>query len=49
MIKSVADMAIEHELYIVINIAEKAYNERNQSIYYNTNVVFDKQGKIVAK
>ncbi|KAJ8944936.1 hypothetical protein NQ318_013084 [Aromia moschata] len=41
--------AYEHTMYVVVNLLEKANNENNETVYYNTNIVFDKTGTIVAK
>ncbi|KAG5873699.1 hypothetical protein JTB14_000874 [Gonioctena quinquepunctata] len=38
-----------HAIYVVVNLLEKTKNEKNKTLYYNTNVAFDKEGKIVGK
>ncbi|XP_018579998.1 vanin-like protein 1 [Anoplophora glabripennis] len=48
-LQKLSNAANEHSLYIVINLLEKARNENNDTIYYNTNIVFDVIGQIVAK
>lgn len=37
------------EIYVVINVIERAQNSSNATVYYNTNVVFDRKGAILAK
>ena len=53
-LKSISCAAKANEIYVVINIAEKVPCEsaecRNDKVlYYNTNVVFDRTGKVIAK
>ncbi|XP_060536326.1 vanin-like protein 1 [Cylas formicarius] len=47
-----SNAASEHSIYVVINVLERANRTRddiNETIYYNTNVVFGSSGAIIAK
>lgn len=48
-LQKLSNAANEHGLYIVLNLLEKATNENNDTIYYNTNIVFDTVGQLIAK
>ena len=41
--------AKENRIYVVINIAERELDIENNIHYHNTNVVFDRTGKIIAR
>ena len=41
--------AKENRIYVVINIAERKTDSNNNTHYYNTNAVFDRTGKIIAR
>ncbi|XP_071053496.1 vanin-like protein 2 isoform X2 [Onthophagus taurus] len=41
--------AFQHQVYVVINVIEKANSSTNSIIYYNTNVVFDTRGAVIAR
>lgn len=47
-LRDISCVAQRKEIYVVINFIEKD-NSTTQDIFYNTNLVFDKLGKIVAK
>ncbi|RZC33617.1 vanin-like protein 1 -like [Asbolus verrucosus] len=44
-----SDMAQEHALYIVVNVLEKSKEDGSTTKYYNTNLVFNRNGDIIAK
>jgi len=53
-LKKISCAARDNNIYVVINIAEKApcYDvpcPRDKVFYYNSNVVFDRTGKIIAR
>ncbi|KAJ8925418.1 hypothetical protein NQ315_009250 [Exocentrus adspersus] len=48
-LQKLSNAAREHSMYIVVNLLEKASSENNDAIYYNTNIVFDRTGEIIAK
>ncbi|XP_025993534.2 vanin-like protein 1 [Solenopsis invicta] len=54
ILKKISCAASNNEIYVVINIAEKVTCTsepcpKDKVFYYNTNVVFDRTGKIIAK
>ncbi|XP_015597848.1 vanin-like protein 1 [Cephus cinctus] len=53
-LKLISCAARDNQIYVVINIAEKLPCEKDgcpsdKFLYYNTNVVFDRNGKVIAK
>jgi hypothetical protein len=42
-------MATERQMYLVVNLLEKAKDTSNNIKYYNTNLVFARNGSIIAK
>ncbi|XP_032668892.1 vanin-like protein 1 [Odontomachus brunneus] len=53
-LKRISCAAKENRIYVVINIAEKVPCNKNtctkyDKVYHNTNVVFDRNGKIIAR
>ncbi|XP_043500326.1 vanin-like protein 1 [Polistes fuscatus] len=53
-LKKISCAAMKNKIYVVINIAERAPcfdNEcpKGESLYYNSNVVFDRNGTVIAK
>nr|XP_008196062.1 PREDICTED: vanin-like protein 1 [Tribolium castaneum] len=48
IISKLSTLAKEHEMYLVINLLEKE-TIANQIYYYNTNLVFDRNGTTIAK
>ncbi|CAG9854265.1 unnamed protein product [Phyllotreta striolata] len=44
-----SNAAVANQMYVVVNLYEQERDKSNNSIYYNTNVVFGKAGNIVAK
>ncbi|XP_012541929.1 vanin-like protein 1 [Monomorium pharaonis] len=53
-LKKISCAASDNEIYVVINIAEKAACNstpcpKDKIFYYNSNVVFDRTGKIIAR
>lgn len=53
-LKRISCAAKENQIYVVINIAEKLPCNRStctkyDKVYYNTNIVFDRNGKIIAR
>uniref|UniRef100_A0AAR5PYP4 CN hydrolase domain-containing protein n=2 Tax=Dendroctonus ponderosae TaxID=77166 RepID=A0AAR5PYP4_DENPD len=46
---TLSNAAIERRLYVVANLLEKANGTNNNTLYYNTNVVFADNGTLVAK
>ncbi|XP_076668252.1 vanin-like protein 1 isoform X2 [Andrena cerasifolii] len=48
-LKMVSCAAKENQIYVVINIAERELDSKNETHYHNTNVVFDRTGKIIAR
>ncbi|KAJ3636655.1 hypothetical protein MTP99_000176 [Tenebrio molitor] len=49
VITELATMATERQMYLVVNLLEKARDDRNNTKYYNTNLVFARNGTIIAK
>ncbi|KAJ8969349.1 hypothetical protein NQ314_001802, partial [Rhamnusium bicolor] len=47
-LQRLSNAAREHGMYVVVNLLEKAQTENNATIYHNTNIVFDKNGVIIA-
>ncbi|KRT85800.1 hypothetical protein AMK59_1391, partial [Oryctes borbonicus] len=41
--------ANEHNIFVVVNLIERANNIQNETIYYNTNVVFSSNGTVIAR
>uniref|UniRef100_A0A1B6CW57 CN hydrolase domain-containing protein n=1 Tax=Clastoptera arizonana TaxID=38151 RepID=A0A1B6CW57_9HEMI len=42
--------AVANNMYVVVNLPEKSFNSTlNQTLNYNTNVVFDRSGMVVAR
>lgn len=48
-LQKLSNAARGNGLYVVLNLLEKSINQANKTLYYSTNIVFDKSGKIVAK
>ena len=48
-LKMISCAAKENRIYVVINIAERKLDSNNDIHYHNTNVVFDRTGKIIAR
>lgn len=53
-LRKISCAAKDNKIYVVINIAEKApctdvSCPRDKMFYYNSNVVFDRTGKIIAR
>ena len=48
-LRIVSCAAKENRIYVVINIAERKVDSNNETHYYNTNAVFDRTGKIIAR
>lgn len=46
-LKRLSYAAIQDQIYVVVNLLEKARDEKNKTVYYNTNIVFNKQGSLV--
>jgi predicted amidohydrolase len=46
VIKKLRLLARDHRMYIVVNLLEMV---GEQEIYYNTNLVFDRTGSVIAK
>lgn len=39
-----------HKIYVVVNLIEKVtHNDTSKTDYYNANIVFDRNGLIIAK
>ncbi|XP_076681446.1 vanin-like protein 3 isoform X2 [Andrena cerasifolii] len=49
ILRMVSCAAKENRIYVVINIAERKSDSNNETHYYNTNAVFDRTGKIIAR
>jgi predicted amidohydrolase len=49
VIRELATIATERQMYLVVNLLEKARDDRNNTKYYNTNLVFARNGTIIAK
>lgn len=47
-LEKLSNAAVAHSMYVVVNLLEKEKAEKN-ILYYNTDVVFDTKGRIVAK
>ncbi|XP_057657185.1 vanin-like protein 1 [Diorhabda carinulata] len=48
-LQKLSNAARGNGIYVVTNLLEKVIDESNKTLYYSTNLVFDKNGKIVAK
>jgi predicted amidohydrolase len=46
VIKKLRLLARDHHMYVVVNLLERV---GEQEIYYNTNLVFDRMGSMIAK
>jgi predicted amidohydrolase len=49
IIRELATIATERQMYLVVNLLEIARDDRNNTKYYNTNLVFARNGTIIAK
>lgn len=49
IIKELKAIAVEHILYLVVNLLEKEQEPNKKTKYYNTNLVFDRNGSIITK
>lgn len=50
--KALIDLSLaarEFGVYLVVNLIERAQNASNATVFYNTNVVFDRNGAVLAK
>lgn len=45
----ISSFASTHSIYVVVNLIEKDTTTENATYYYNTNVAFDKAGKVVGR
>ncbi|RZC27673.1 CN hydrolase domain containing protein, partial [Asbolus verrucosus] len=48
ILKKLSDLASQHAIYIVVNLLEQV-KENTKIKYYNTNLVYNRQGQIIAK
>jgi predicted amidohydrolase len=49
VITELSTIATERQMYLVVNLLEKAKDNSNHIKYYNTNLVFARNGTIIAK
>lgn len=47
-LQSLSNAALEHQMYVVVNLLEKETID-NSTLYYNTNIVFANNGTLIAK
>eukprot|EP01135_Chromosphaera_perkinsii_P009293 Nk52_evm1s1707 gene=Nk52_evmTU1s1707 len=49
LLNNVACLAKNHSFYLTVSFIDRQPNTKEENVYYNTHVVFDRQGVLVAK